>query len=369
MLSTKRCSHPAFSAYRLSASFILLGCLFLAPILAPAQTAKEFGIDRSNLTRLGQDVQEQTLKDIHALHATWFRDVLGAGTPSAMAAFVNEVKVAKQNDLKFLANVLPSGPDYDNPRNENEGEDFKRRCGWGGGSLKISQINLTKFSQRMHTQLDLVKAANLTIDAFEIGNEVDWICFNGDVPNGHEATQEEYMNAVRGYAHFLKAAAEIIHDPHYFPNAKIITFGIAHSNDQRDKPAHHFSKPARMVALLRNLDGFNYLDNPLYHVDGYGTHIYPNPDNLEQSVTDLIRQDSELLGTDKPTWITEWGLPPNAYPNKKRQTRADGIREFCAILDKVHSPFGPPFYYAYNLLLDENKRLLPEASALTACSR
>ena len=24
-----------------------------------------------------------------------------------------------------------------------------------------------------------MKAANLTIDAFEIGNECDWICFNG----------------------------------------------------------------------------------------------------------------------------------------------------------------------------------------------
>ena len=60
-----------------------------------------------------------------------------------------------------------------------------------------------------------------------------------------------------------------------------------------------------MIAALRNLDGFNYLDNAIYHVDGYGTHIYPNPDDLEQSITDLVRQDAAILGPDKPFWITE----------------------------------------------------------------
>jgi len=60
-------------------------------------------------------------------------------------------------------------------------------------------VNLAKLAQRLRTQLDAVKAANLTIDAFEIGNEDDWICFNGDVPDGHTPTQEEWMTAVRGY--------------------------------------------------------------------------------------------------------------------------------------------------------------------------
>ncbi len=233
---------------------------------------------------------------------------------------------------------------------------------------QLSQINLAKLAQRLRTQFDAVKAANLTIDAFEIGNEVDWICFNGDVPDGHIPTAAEWMTAVRGYANFLKAAAEVIHDPRYFPNAKIITFGIAHGSDRWDRPPHHFSNPARMVAALRNLDGFNYLDNAIYHVDGYGTHIYPNPDNLEQSVTDLIRQDAAILGPDKPFWITEWGLPSNKYPNKQGQTRGEGIRNFYAVLDKLHIPFGPAFYYAIppgaKALIDAKGALLPEASAL-----
>ena len=350
-----------FLGWQLSLSFV--------PDVSSAQTAQEFGIDRSNLTRESEAVREKDLRDISSLHAAWFRDVLSGTTPDGIVKFVNEVKLAKQNNLKFLANILPLRADYDNGyQNPNAGEDFRKRCGWTQGSSQISRIDLAKVTQRLHMQFDAVKAANLTIDAFEIGNEVDWICFNGDVPDGHAATEAEFMTAVRGYAHFLKTAAEVIHDPRYFPNGKIITFGIAHGSDRWDRPPHHFSNPARMIAMLRNLDGFNYLDNTLYHVDGYGTHIYPNPDNLQQSVMDLVRQDAAILGPDKPFWITEWGLAANRYPNKQRQTRSQAFKDFYDTLNKLRIPFGPPFYYAHSpggsSLIDANGALLPEAKAL-----
>jgi hypothetical protein len=354
----------AFNIKRLA----FLGIIILGCSTSVFAQNLEIGIDRSNWTWQSAAVQEKTLKDIYALKATWFRDVFSAGTPQNMAAFVNELRLAKQNGLMFLAVVFPSGADYDDVKNDNAGDDFNKRCGWPGGSSKISKINLTKFSQRMRTQLDLVKAAHLAIDAFEIGNEFDWICFNGDVPNGHEPSQQELMTAVRAYARYLKAAAEVIRGPRYFPNAKIITFGIAHSSDRWDVPRHHFSNPARMVAMLRNLDGFNYLDNDIYHVDGYGEHIYPDANNLGQFVTDLLRHDAAILGSDKPFWITEWGLGPG-FPNKKGQSRAEGIGDFYATLDKGHFPVGTVFYYAYDWLVDEKGALLPWASAVTGAAR
>jgi hypothetical protein len=340
----------------------LVGCTLLVLVAPGRASAREFGIDRSNMTRSSEADQEKTLHDIASLGATWFRDVL----PSATPRFVEEVKLVKENNLKFLVNVLPLGADFEpGYRSPNAGEDFRRRCGWTQGSPQFSKVNPANLARRLRSQLDAVKAANLTIDAFEIGNEVDWICFNGDVPDGHAPTEADWMNAVRGYARFLKAAAEVIHDPQYFPQAKIITFGIAHSSDRWDKPPHHFSNPARLVAMLRNLDGFNYLDNARYHVDGYGTHIYPDANNLEKSVADTIRQDAAILGQDKPFWITEWGLNAKAYPNKQGQTRSDGIKDFHAALTKLHVSFGPNFYYAYDLLIDAKGALLSEANALS----
>jgi hypothetical protein len=354
---------------------VLFTCLLLissTPILA--QTPGEFGVDRSNLTKENEADQVKTMQGIHALHATWFRDVLFAAAQPT-PAFVNEVKLAKQNNLKFLANVLPGKADFaEGYQAPNAGEDFKRRCGWSSGSSELSRLDSEKFTQHFRLQLDAVKAANLTIDAFEIGNEEDWICFNGDVPNGRVATQQDFMKAVRAYAHFLRAAAEVIHGAHYFPNAKIITFGMAHGSDKWDKPPnqHHFSNPARMIAALRNLDGFNYLDNSTYHVDGYGSHVYPEADNVQQSMTEIIRQDASVLGQDKPFWITEWGLEAKKFPNKQGQSRGEAIRVFCATLDKLHVPFGPPFYYAYSGggskgLTDASGALLPDGKAVSAC--
>jgi hypothetical protein len=80
-------------------------------------------------------------------------------------------------------------------------------CGWSGGDGKLSEINLAKFAQHLRATLDAVRAANLTIDAFEIGNEFDTTCYDADVPVGHSASEKEIATWLRGYGEFLKAAA------------------------------------------------------------------------------------------------------------------------------------------------------------------
>jgi hypothetical protein len=117
----------------------LAGGAMLTAKPAEAQATKEFGIDRSNLTRESEAVQEKTLQGIHALRATWFRDVLSAAAkPELQAKFVNEVRLAKQNNLKILVNVLPSYLDYDEPL-ANAGEDFRKMCGWSGGMGNLAK--------------------------------------------------------------------------------------------------------------------------------------------------------------------------------------------------------------------------------------
>jgi hypothetical protein len=87
--------------------------------------ASEFGIDRSNLTRENEATQEKMLADIRLLHAAWFRDVFPGTTPEGLAKFVNDLKLAKQNNLKFLANVLVAQPDFDEGyQNPNAGDGF-----------------------------------------------------------------------------------------------------------------------------------------------------------------------------------------------------------------------------------------------------
>ena len=282
-------------------AIVFLDWLLAAPA-GLAQVGEEVDIDRSNLTRESEAVQEKTLRDIHSLHATWFRRcAFRNDSPKRCAKFVNEFKLAEENNLQFLANVLAAQADYDDGyQNPKAGGDFRKRCGWPQGSSQLSKMNLAKLSQRLRVQFDAVKAAHLTIDAFGMGNEVDWICFNGGEPDGHVTTEQEFMTAVRGYAHFLKPAAEVILDPRYVPNAT-------------------------------------------YHVDGYGTHIYPNPDDLDHSVTDLIRQDAAISRARQALLDLKWGL---LFRQVSQQTGTDAQRghtKFLCPSGQIAHPLGSTF--------------------------
>ncbi len=343
----------------------------LLPTAILAQKHFDIGIDRSGLSRADKATQEKTFVDIHALHATWFRDGPTSGSSQGVARFVEEVRLAKQQNLKVLMNILQLDEDYDGalPMNDH---------GWR--AKKLSQIDRQKFAQRFRTLLGALKAANLSVDAVEFGNEDDSCYYDADVPNGHSASPEELHNWLRGYGEFLKTGAEILHDSRYYPQAQILTFGIAHGSIAAGRAQQNLSNPAQVVAMLKNVDGFNYIDNAGYHVAGYGTHIYASPANAGQSATALLRQDIWALGRDKPLWITEWGFTDaTKFPNAKGQTASQGMMEMLDAFDDLGQriPIGPMFFYSYNTglqdaegresgLVDKEGKLVPAASVLSA---
>ena len=357
----------------------MVGVLFVAATCCHAQVTRELGIDRSNLARESASTEASTLAGIQALHVNWFRDVIPpAATPSAVPqaadAFVAEVKLAKQNHLKYLVNVTPNGADFpDGYQNPNAGPEFQKLCGWSQGSGAYSQVDTARFSHRLRTELRAVKAAGLELDAFEIGNEVNWICFNGDVPNGHAASTAEYETALNGYARFLKAAAAVIREPGLFPEASLLTFGINHASDQYDNPPHHLQNPAGFVARLHNLDGFDYLDNPGYHVDAYATHLYTGPGDISGVVGPMLRRDAAGFGADKPLWVTEWGFSNiNAFPGPKGETLNQATQAFLATFDRLAEQvrLGPEFFYSYNgWLVDASGTSQPQAQVLSTYAR
>jgi hypothetical protein len=327
----------------------------------------DVGIDRSNMIWISKQQQAAVIAGIAKTGVRWFRDAF-AYPVDRTAEFVDVVQQAKQAGLKMLVVVTQSPDDYDTPAIDNAGPAFEKLCGWSAGSPKFSQMNLNKFKDRLRGLLEALRARGLSVDAFEIGNEVDWVCFNGDIPFGRDAGPDEILIAARGYARFLQVAAEVIRDKRY-PPAKLITFGMAHGDPAWDKPPHHLSNPAAFVASLRNLDGRNFLSNDRYRVDGIGSHIYPNPDDVPGSTAALMAADTQVLGTQLPIWITEAGFRTNEFPNRAGQSRVDAIAEFFkALAGDKRASFGPVFYYSYDdgpySLVDTHGKLLPEAAML-----
>ena len=350
----------------------LLLALHLAPACAQGGAKlSEIGVDRPGLSMLSETAQRKTLEDIRTLHATWFRDGPTSGSAQAVAHFVAEVRLAKQLGLNVLVNIVQMDEDYDGPLPTHD-------HGWK--AKKLSEINLDKFAQRFRNLLAALREAGLAIDAVEFGNEDDSFYYDADVPNGHAATPDELHTWLRGYGAFLKTGAKLLRDPSYYPTAKIITFGIAHGCDQCGGPPQHLSDPQRVVAMLKDVDGFDYLDNGDYHVDGFGTHIYASPSVGGMGVTALLRQDVWGLGRERPLWITEWGFTDGTkFPNKKGQSAGQVMSDVLAAFDDLSKrvPIGPMLFFSYNSglmdakgnpsgLVDANGQFVPAASVLAA---
>jgi len=341
-----------------------LGCaaILTIAILAHSQTAPagprlELGLNRLLLSTQTPDLKQLTLKNSHDLGMLWLRDGPTSGSSRGVANLVEDVRIAKQYQMKVLLNILQLDEDYDGALARNS-------CGWN--EKRLSQIDLDKFSSRLEALLGAIKAAGLSIDAVEFGNEMDQYCYDADVPHGHagSASLDEIRTWLLGYGRFLQTGARIVRDPRFFPNAKIVTFGIAHSGDYKADNA--FPDPARYVAMLRNVDGVDYLKD----IDGYGTHLYPSPNDISNALRNTVNEDVAALGTDKPLWITEWGfLAQNAFPNRSGQTLTQCLQTLLNTLDalSVNIHFGPAMFYRYDVWLsDAAGNLLPQASALSA---
>ena len=340
---------------------MLVACAVSGAAIVQSAQAAEIGIDRSGLSRQSVAVQQKTFEEIHRLGAVWFRDGPTSGSAQGIANFVQEVRLAKERHLKVLVNIVQMDEDYDGPLPMND-------HGWR--AKRLSAISLDKFARRFERLLVALRSANLTIDAVEFGNEDDSYYYDADVPYDHYATPEELHTWLRGYGEFLKTGAELLHDHRYYPAAKIITFGITHGCDKCGGPPRHISNPASVVAKLKNVDGFNYLDNASYRVDGYGTHIYPSPNDIDGSITRTLREDVAGLGRDKPLWLTEWGfLEQKAFPNRSGESLSQCLQLFLGTLDRLHTeiPIGPILFYRYDVWLsDATGKLLPPADVLSA---
>ena len=99
------------------------------------------------------------------------------------------------------------------------------RHGYTYGIPRLLTMDSTLYANRLKSFLQGMKNANIAIDAVEIGNEWDWIEFNGDIPVDREATDQEIQAMANKYADVLKKSYVAVKE--VYPTAKVTTFGFA----------------------------------------------------------------------------------------------------------------------------------------------
>jgi hypothetical protein len=248
------------------------------------------------------------LDGIARVHAQWFRDGFGKGPPDL---FVDLVKLVHARGMKILAVFGPAASDY--PPGAYLSKETSG-CQWG--TYPLSKINLDAYQKRIEAQFAAVRAADETVDAFEVGNEFDLYCNDADNPTGAEWAKHQWkwflsaaqvQTFVRGYAPYLSASVASIRK--YFPQAKIITYG------------HSIPTSAPLIealASVRAADG--KIADYTKLVDGYGAHLYPVSDttlNMVEDATNVLRYDAAHLPhmSEKSIWITEWNPTGSSWWN------------------------------------------------------
>jgi hypothetical protein len=314
-------------------------CVLFFFVMSPAQTVRqapraslEFGIDRSNMGTqwtlappsepnispfLAAEYNKPgnfearrvaVLDGIARVHAQWFRDGFGKGSPDL---FVDLVKLVHARGMKMLAVFGAEATDY--PPGAYISKE-QSGCQWG--TYPLSKINLAAYQKRIEAHFAAVRAAGETVEGFEIGNELDLYCNDADNPTGAEWAKHQWkwflspaqvQTFVRGYAPYLAASVASIRK--FFPEAKIITYG-------NSMPA---SAPLiEALATVRDTDG--KITDYTKQVDGYGAHLYPVSDTtlnmVQEATSELLYEAAHYPHlNEKSIWITEWNPTGSSWWN------------------------------------------------------
>ena len=282
--------------------FAFASCFFATPTLA---SSLRLGIVRSNLVWLDATDWESRLELMRDLGIKRFRtDLRDAGTTEH---FLDISRSARDKGLQQVVLIMMSD---DESQRVHDTEEFRSLCGWSGGIAAVSTIDLQKWRQRLTSQLQQLKDVRSDILAFEIFNEIDWRCFNGDIPLHGLATDQVYEASARRYREVLQIAKEVINS--FFPEAKILSAGMANIGLQGNVPDGAFD-PGRFLALA----GIGDL------VTGIAEHFYPSGDDSTVYLTKIM---TSVASFNKPIWITEFGASIDLGPSLRYETYSAYLR-------------------------------------------
>lgn len=341
------------TAQKMQSDSLKYGVVIDALALSSFGNRPDQGIVNNDPEWKSVDQQEKQLAALQQFPVTWIHDSIrttGASWPQAPL-----LKRVQDQGKKIQLVVGQVDEDY----TEGTGARVVGTNEWGG-ALPLSKINLALYEQRLKNNLTSYRNAGVDLRAVEVGNELDLVTFNGDIPTDRAPTDADYQLFAKSYAAFLEKTVSVVKRPEFYPNAKIILGSPAIDWS----PALGKLDPAKMYAPLKNLNGKNYLAL----VDGIGIHYYPA--DHEDGAASVARTKAFLTAigaTDRPLWASEWGFYNNRFPNPAGKDR---YRAFVDLYDKIlRADFKVVFMTNFALdeftfpfhLVDQSYQKLPEA--------
>lgn len=260
------------------------------------------------------------------------------------------VKQLNSRGIDVLITILPDASDYSSPSTSysnypNGSVDFEKLCGSPGWKwmYKYSTVDQSLYRQRLTDLLNEINRMGGVVSAFEVGNEADWACFNGDIPvvatnntdKPYDLSRTDFLSGtVKGYAYTLKTSYETIKSLH--PQAKVLTFGAANMYLFDPKKPHiHYPN---FLLWLTNIGGVNYLTK---YSDATAMHFYPQDPTLRGIEYYIGPALTNVTKYRNRFWITEFGfgktLPSySGNSNTIESQRLQSYSNFMSVLNNLN---------------------------------
>jgi len=296
-----------------------------------------------NDTRLGLHVgnintgtQENADKTVKILKEMGVKSVrLIYQNPTTKAVTAKTIKELNKYGIDVLVTIMPFRSDYSDVTTSysnypNGSDAFEKLCGSPGWRwmYKYSTVDQNLYKTRLESLLTEINKVVATVTAFEIGNETDWACFNGDIPvvatgnvnSPYDLSRTSFLSGtVKGYAKTLKTSYLSIKALH--PKASVLTFGAANTYLYDPKLPHiHFPN---FLLWLTNVEGTNYLAK---YSDATAMHFYPQVTSSADIAYKIGPAFTNVAKFRNKFWITEFGFGKSLPQYTSNPTQTEKLR-------------------------------------------
>jgi hypothetical protein len=240
-------------------------------------------------------------------------------------------------------------------------------------SFRLSELDLDLTEAVVQSFFEELQSRGLKIHALEIFNEINWNCFNGDLPlapGGLLINENTPWNdpVYKTYRLGLQKKGEIarrinaLNKKILNGDLKLITAGLV--GCKTINPSWFANIQGALVSgplTLQLLQGSHPLQveahNYLNYFDGVGIHLYPPTGNRdpETAYAEISADLDPLLqvsgvGTTLPLWITECGYTRSqmGYNEQARLEQLNIFYDALARYDRLNSSIEAVFHFTFS---------------------
>ncbi len=340
----------AFRCPRCTIAFFVLLNVFLSSWPLHAGDTLQ-GINRPNLAWMKPNERAAVINSMAEAGFTLVR--FTAITP--IASSLDAVEEATRNGMRVLLQLGVGDPVY-----FRAPDAMRTSYGRTWNAARLSMIDLDLFRSFVREVLTDLDRRGVRLAGLQIGNEINWAHFNGDLRISSRAgvavarsvetlhDPDAFLRGLDRYIDALKIVREELARSTLNHEVQLIASGLV-VGDFAFADAMGFEVvPARTALMLLRQRGLDQL------VDIYGVHVYPpattNPLTMLRSVEVALSQCADPQH-GKPCWLTEWGFTntEQACPTDDRR-RAAAVRRVMGALRTYRDEgrLGAAFYFDWD---------------------